>query len=176
MTIKMTVDRNAMWDLIKSDPEFEIALKQSVLSEMAIRLFDKHSDKIFQEMSPSLWEDAAKAFKDNRKISVEVENALRKVTKNTHLGYKVPEELQDVVDGAVEDAVRKIVQRSMLDIREERELHIEKSVKDRFSDELIQKRVDHAIDKMVAARVEEIAQDRIDELIQKRLENMMKKD
>lgn len=87
--MKITLDRLALLELVKSDPQFELELKANVISELGRRFFEKDAAKIIAASSPELFKKALESLQSAADVTNAVTKALEAhlVTRGSNWNY-----------------------------------------------------------------------------------------
>jgi len=83
----ISLDRNALKELIDKDPDFELSLKSAVISEVGRRFFEKDSAKVIRAASPELFDQVVAAMRQHEDLHDLVKDALNKSLVERRIPY-----------------------------------------------------------------------------------------
>jgi hypothetical protein len=109
--MKLTLDRQALANLIDNDPKFEGEIKATVLSEVVRRLTVKDTAAIAKALEPEMFERAVEAARENAQFGELVNKAVHEqiTSSSPHsYSYSPTPRVQEMVNKATESAVKQI--------------------------------------------------------------------
>jgi len=163
VTTAISLNRQALHDLIDKDPEFSLELKQAVLAEVARRIFEKDFKKVIEQCGPEIFREAVAAVQANANFSRLVQNALNAsiVDPGAYYNPTLKPEVRERLNQAVAAEKNKVVSNATAELTASFAASIQAAVDkitaDYSVEDRIEKRVarltDEAINKMVDDKV-----------------------
>lgn len=155
----ITLNRVALKALIDADPEFELSLKNAVLSEVGRRFFEKDAKRVIAAAQPELFKKALDAFQANSDINTMVQIALESYLtvrdNNWYSRPKISDETKKLIAEAVTTAKNNAIAAAILPVHDEIKNRVQEKIDATNIDERIEKRVDRLIEEEIERRAEE---------------------
>jgi uncharacterized membrane-anchored protein YjiN (DUF445 family) len=148
MTVtKITLDRVALKALIDADPDFELELKASVLSEVGRRFFEKDAKRVIAEAEPTLFRMAVSALQSDEDARELVNRALKDAltVRSQWSTVTVKPEVQKEITALVAQLQDKAVRDAAASV----ERVFSKAIEDRLKEVMANPEIDARIEKRV---------------------------
>lgn len=164
MSVTISLNRQALHDLIDKDPEFNLELKNAVLAEVARRIFEKDFKRVIEQSGPDLFRQAVAAVQADHNIQILVTKALNSaiVDPGQYYNPTLKPDVRARINEAVEAEKNKVITTATAELAFVFDNRAKEVVK-KWSDEVelndrVEKRVnrltEEAINKMVDEKVE----------------------
>ncbi|RUU78220.1 hypothetical protein [Mesorhizobium sp. M7A.F.Ca.MR.362.00.0.0] len=159
----ITLNRTALKALIDADPEFELQLKNNVISEVGRRFFEKDARRVIAAAEPELFAQALKGVQHDHeiveKIKVALSAAIVQRDQNYWTKVKLTPAIQKLIDEAVIEVKNRAIRSALDTVTTEIGTRIQETLAHNLEllsvDERIQKRVDRLVDAEIDRRAEE---------------------
>lgn len=161
--MKITLDRLALKQLVDADPEFELDLRNAVISEIGRRFFEKDAKRVISAANPELFAQALKGLQEDEDLSGLVQHALTASLTVRNDDYyrrlKISPDVKKLIDDAVAEAKQRIVSDATIQIIAAYSDAIKRAVEEKLSasdiDDRIEKRVNRLADEEIERRAKE---------------------
>lgn len=159
----ISLDRNALRDLIDKDEEFELSLKSAVLSEIGRRFFAKDAARIIREADSEIFDKLMAAMKRDEDITELVRAALSKAFTQYSGGWNRKVDLTPDLQHLIQTEVDKA--KTSVEARVSREFSevIEKKLIERLDAFELDKRLDRRISRLTEEEIDRRAQAKFEE-------------
>lgn len=154
----ISLDRVALKELIDKDPEFELSLKNAVLSEVGRRLFEKDSARVIREANKDIFDKIVSALHADAtlvaKITEGLDKALIERTRNFPFSSaKLSPEAKKEIENRVAILKDEILRKAANEVSTTYSNLIQKAVDDRIADAAIDERVEKRVNRLTEEEI-----------------------
>jgi len=163
VTVSISLNRQALHDLIDKDPEFSLELKQAVLAEVARRIFEKDFKKVIAECGPELFREAVAATQANANFSNLIQKALNSsiVDPGPYYNPTLKTEVREKLNQAVATEKNKLMANAAAELSIAFATTIQNAVDKIVADYSVEDRIEKRITRLTNEAIDKMVDDKV---------------
>lgn len=157
MAVTITLNRQALLELVEKDPEFRLELNQTVLSQIVQKFFEKDIKRIVTKIEPALFTAAVEAMQQSEDLATLVRETLQAaitVRSNSWSNPRLSDQFKAEITYAADQVRDKLLASVNADFEKMYSAKIEEVISRRMNAENIEARIDNRMERLMEAEIE----------------------